>query len=258
MAAAVASYSPDHFQRLPALKDARNDFLNVDGDTLVANVFKDFFVNEGMDRTFGLCMLHRHFDLMPNQKLVEYNGTSTPWTAGSSGMRKPQPSLWAFDDDGLLKPTEFRYAEKQDAPWTEKELAFSVKLKELLSQRGLDKKFGLARYPGDDFSGSCEITLGNANINLKPDDVSDSPFSLHIHHLSSQLKLNNSTRVTWFKSLLSGSSRSLCGREDVVARATPMHRTILTAPIFTPCLVDKPRDGGWLPEAPPTRLRETT
>jgi hypothetical protein len=61
---------------------------------------KDFFVNAGMDRTFGLSMVHRHFDLMPDQKLVEYNGTSTPWTAGISGMREPRPSIWAFDEDG--------------------------------------------------------------------------------------------------------------------------------------------------------------
>ncbi|KAF2741719.1 hypothetical protein M011DRAFT_454412 [Sporormia fimetaria CBS 119925] len=105
-----------------------------------------------------------------HRKEDTYNGTSTPWTVEISSMREPQPFVWAFDDDGLLKPTEFRYAEKQDAPWTEKEHAFIVKLKELLSQRGLDKKFGLARYPGDNFGGSCEITEGNANINLKPED----------------------------------------------------------------------------------------
>lgn len=170
----VVPYSHDHFQSLPMLKDARNRFLEVNGDAIVADNIKSLFVSEGMDRIFGLAMIHRHFDLKPNQKLVEYNGTSTPWDSSQTtvGMRNPQPHMWAFDKDGLLKPIEFRYAEKQDEPWTEKELAFAAKFKATLDTLNLSHLFGLARYPGDDFAGSCEITEGTANINLKPEDVS--------------------------------------------------------------------------------------
>ncbi|KAF4123557.1 hypothetical protein GMORB2_6258 [Geosmithia morbida] len=80
--------------------------------------------------------------------------------------------MWAFDNVGLLKPTEFHYAENQDKPFTDKELAFFVKLEDILDQLRLSQLFGLIRYPGDDFSGSCEFTEGTANINLSPGDMS--------------------------------------------------------------------------------------
>ncbi|KAK5651099.1 hypothetical protein OQA88_13281 [Cercophora sp. LCS_1] len=59
----VAPYSHDHFQSLPMMGDARDRFLASDGEALVANFIKPFFVAKGMDRTLGLAMMHRHFDL---------------------------------------------------------------------------------------------------------------------------------------------------------------------------------------------------
>ncbi|KAI0435568.1 hypothetical protein F4803DRAFT_309024 [Xylaria telfairii] len=172
MAAAIlAPYSQAHFQSLPTLEEAKTSFLQeAMGEELVTKFFKDFFVKEGMDRTFGLSMLHRHFDLGSSEKLVHYQGTSIPWDGVIPGMQNPQPALWAFDEDGLLKPTEFHYAEKQDAPLSQEALNFIVKFKTELDKRGLTKIVGLARYPGDDFQGSCEITLGRSNVNLKPED----------------------------------------------------------------------------------------
>jgi hypothetical protein len=86
MAAAVASYSHDHFHSLPDLNSARDNFLKLNGPKLVEDVFKDFFIANGMDRTF--------------------------------------------------------------------------------------------EYPGDDFEGTCEITMFSANINLKPKDVRQSSTEL--------------------------------------------------------------------------------
>lgn len=175
----IASYSHDHFHRLPMLQDARDTYLQAGGDDLIDRVFKDFFVEAGMDTTFGLSMLHRHFDIATNQKVVDYNGTSSPWS-NIPGMEEPKPHLWAFDQDGLLKPTEFRYTkQKDDITFGQKELEFVTQLKEKLEQFGLTKLFGLARYPGDDFPGSCEITQGMSSVNLRPQDVSDETSPAH-------------------------------------------------------------------------------
>ncbi|KAG9249727.1 uncharacterized protein F5Z01DRAFT_678458 [Emericellopsis atlantica] len=78
--------------------------------------------------------------------------------------------MWSFDDGGLLRPTEFYYSETQDGSFTDKDLEFIEKFKAELALRGLDDLFGLARYPGDHFDGSCEFTQGRANINLQPKD----------------------------------------------------------------------------------------
>jgi hypothetical protein len=121
-------------------------------------------------------MVHRHFDLGADERLVEYRGTSTPWKEVVPGMKEPQAAIWAFDDDGTLKPTKFHYSEKQDAPLSENALEFAANLKAKLDTLGLTKVVGLARYPGDDFQGSCEFTLDNrAIINLKPEDVRADP-----------------------------------------------------------------------------------
>lgn len=169
----LAPYSHEHFHSLPTVKDAHVNFEVLDGQSHV-EWFKDFFVEHGMERRFGLAMMHRHFDLAPSERLVEYLGTSTPWTGSSSGMNEPQPVMWAFDREGLLRPTEYRYSAMIDDKFDSNELEFLAKLKAELASRGLAHVFGLARYPGDNFEGSCEFTQGRANINLHPKDVCQS------------------------------------------------------------------------------------
>src|ERR1700722_10973256 len=62
--------------------------------------FRELFLDYNMDRTFGLILLHRHFDLNENERLVEYNGTSVPWRLSNisgniraSSYLHPRPCL---------------------------------------------------------------------------------------------------------------------------------------------------------------------
>ncbi|KAK5738258.1 hypothetical protein LTR17_006135 [Elasticomyces elasticus] len=171
MAAVITSYSHAFVQRLPMLESAREEYLGAGGDDLIGQ-FRDLFVRAGMDTKFGLSMIHRHFDLPEGHQLVEYNGTSTPWSP-IPGMEQPKPHMWAFDrEDGLLKPTEFRYTKQaDDITFGREELDFLLELKGKLDELGLLHLFGVARYPGDEFPGSCEITQGMTNINLQPKDM---------------------------------------------------------------------------------------
>ncbi|KAE9566761.1 hypothetical protein CGMCC3_g17072 [Colletotrichum fructicola] len=167
----INEYSHQHFQDLPTLEYAKAKFLGeAKGEEVIATTIKNFFVESGMDRTFGVAMLHRHFDLDPNEKLVEYRGTSTPWAATVPGMEGLHGSVWAFDKDGVLRPTEFRYSGSEDAQLSSAAMEFVDRFKTLLKDLGLIGFLGLSRYPGDDFQGSCEITNGRANINLEPQD----------------------------------------------------------------------------------------
>lgn len=170
MAAAVAAYSHDHFNSLTTINEAHNHFANISGQDHV-ELFKTFFVQAGMDRRFGLAMLHRHFSMEPGEKLVEYKGTSTPWDGRLSEMKEPQPAMWSFDKKGQLRPTEFHYSETEDGNFTSEDLKFIAQFKIEIDRRKLTNVFGLARYPGDNFDGSCEFTQGRTNINLRPEDV---------------------------------------------------------------------------------------
>lgn len=149
-------------------------FHSVDGKKLVESTFKDLFVRSKIDRVFGLTMLHRHFDIDPDQLMVEYNGTSIPWNAhASNGLEKPKPLTWGFDSNGSLIPTEFKYSNIQDnVEIGQDEFSFVATFKDLLQKEGLVKLFGLCIYPGDDFKGTYKITINKANINLQPDNIS--------------------------------------------------------------------------------------
>jgi hypothetical protein len=169
MAVAV-DYSSNHFDSLPSLDDALQNFRTLDIDAVMSSV-KGLFVESGMERTFGLVMLHRHFDIGPEQKMVNYNGTSTPWDAiYGEGMDEPQPITWSFSS-GVLLPIEFGYSKGHKVKMGEKELAFVTGFGRLLDGMNLTSTFGLCEYPGDEFGGTCEITIGKTNINLMPKDV---------------------------------------------------------------------------------------
>jgi hypothetical protein len=171
MALNIAPYSQTHFQSLPSLNAARGSFVASNGNGLVNGVFKDFFINNNMERTFGLIMLHRHFDINPGEKTANYNSTFTVWnTKPGEGMGEPQPVIWGFSSEALV-PLEFIYSKEHRFAISEKETSFIIKFKRLLEENGLVEMFGLCVYPGDDFEGSREITMGSVNINPKPNDV---------------------------------------------------------------------------------------
>lgn len=85
----VGEYSVEHFQSLPSLENARAKFNKLEGNDLVKEVFRKVFIDQGMERKFGLAMLHRHFDLEPGEMLVDYEGTSVPWSTGHISVRLP-------------------------------------------------------------------------------------------------------------------------------------------------------------------------
>ncbi|KAH0536696.1 hypothetical protein FGG08_006462 [Glutinoglossum americanum] len=71
-----------------------------------------------MQRTLGLAVLHRHFDLEPGERLVEYNAVTAPWRMPESLKLlrgKVFPKAWAFgaassSEEGLeLFPYEFGF-----------------------------------------------------------------------------------------------------------------------------------------------------
>jgi hypothetical protein len=66
-----------------------------------------------MDRAFGLILIHSHFDLDENERLVEYNGTSVPWQLSkiSGNIRA---SNWLVSVGGAITPYEFYYASAGD------------------------------------------------------------------------------------------------------------------------------------------------
>ncbi|KAH8878716.1 hypothetical protein GQ53DRAFT_81783, partial [Thozetella sp. PMI_491] len=107
------AYEPEAFNRLPLLTDAVKRFDALDGDAFVATAVRELFVRHEVDRTFGLALLHRHFELQPGERLVDYGGTSVPWHLGKIS-KDIRPCNWALGDD-VIRPYEFRYSPGPDA-----------------------------------------------------------------------------------------------------------------------------------------------
>ena len=120
----------------------------MDGDELVRTVFKDFFLKHGMEYKFGLSMLHHHFDLSAREMLVDYDSTSVPWPEGSiRGMKRPQPTVWAYSPTGQFRPTEFRYSEEDDLAMGESELHSIDSFKDMINQYNAADLFSCAGTP---------------------------------------------------------------------------------------------------------------
>jgi hypothetical protein len=168
-------YEPDIFVALPGLASAGVMFRALGAEALVASEFRNLFLEHEMDRTYGLILLHRHFDLKDSERLVEYRGTSVPWQHDEL-YENVVPSTWLICHDGAIRPYEFTYApHRVDAdpdPKSPERARFLQAFQRLLQKHNAIGLLGLCRYPGDDFSGRIEITRGRANINLLPRDVS--------------------------------------------------------------------------------------
>lgn len=170
----LGSYDPLAFNSLPSITDAGSKLDTINGTTLVPTVFRDLFLRHKMDRTFGLMLLHRHFDLDKGGRLVEYGGTSVPRRL-SKLSDSIHGSCWLLSDNSV-RPYEYSYTSIREEA-TEPNLdnsthqTFFHEFKDLLRKYNVEDVFGLCRYPGDDFAGRVEVTEGRANINLKPADI---------------------------------------------------------------------------------------
>lgn len=138
---------------------------------MLADTFLPFFRKNDMEERFGLQIAHRHTDLDFDEKMVHYGNSASPWRA-MPGMPDPSPSAWAFFSSSNPVPIEYHYPGSVRKELNQRESSFMQDLAELQRSMGIDGLFAACDHPGLDFQGSCEVTQGRSNINLKPEDVS--------------------------------------------------------------------------------------
>lgn len=161
-------YNSSRFNSLPSLYDAGSKFDTINGNSFIQEVMKPLFRTYGIEHSLGLALMHSHFKLEDNEQLTDIRGTSLAWT-GPGG----KPAVWHLDGD-VIRPYEFSLDSDLETPdWSSRTyqeflLAFSKALVEV----GAQDIFGLCSYPGDDFERRVETTVGRANVNLKPSEVS--------------------------------------------------------------------------------------
>jgi hypothetical protein len=139
-------------------------------------------------------MLHRHFSLSHDEKLVEYRGVATPWTVGDSSEifgGKIIPRCWAFFD-GELHPTEFRFEAPGKRSSTEKYTEFPTgfvdEFSEFIFSRGLNRLLGLTDFDavgGFPKTREVERTIGRVSVTFPVTEEQD------------EEQRKNSTETAW-------------------------------------------------------------
>ncbi|KAI0430526.1 hypothetical protein F5Y09DRAFT_341579 [Xylaria sp. FL1042] len=175
MAIRLHSYTATRFNATPGLPDALQRHQEAGGNDWVHNMFRPLFRRHGVEKILGIGvrvfrLLHHHFPLEDDEFLTEVRGTSTAWKS----QRGTRPHVWALGaEEGSLTPLGFAMDDDQDfltyPDWESKQLQqFIRELSELIMNLNVDGVYGLVRYPGDDFPGRVEMTVGRANVNSTP------------------------------------------------------------------------------------------
>jgi len=170
MAICLNPYTADGFNATPLLPDALRMHEEAGGNEWIHETIGTLFRKHGVEKVLGIGLLHHHFPLEDDEYLTEVRGTSTAWKS-QTGTR---PSVWSFDaEEKSLRPLEFAMDDDRGSvaypDWESEQMQkFLEELSNLILYLGVNGTYGLVRYPGDDFPGRVEMTVGRANVNLTP------------------------------------------------------------------------------------------
>ncbi|KAI1029062.1 hypothetical protein LB504_012949 [Fusarium proliferatum] len=174
-AAAVQAYTPasyDH-RAVDAMTDvdvAAQRLQELNGLDHMKSCIRDVFMKHGVDKVFGVGLLHRHYDVAPNEKIIELGPVSSPWVVGDDEVvtgGSVLPHTWRVFG-GELKPTEFKFVPQRDLSNVDRPVFPAAFVKELigvLQETGLDEVLGVSLYEaGDPDNETMEVTYGRSSI----------------------------------------------------------------------------------------------
>ncbi len=141
------AYSPDACNSLPSLHAASGQLRELDGESIVSGPIRQLFLNHGVHERFGVILLHKHLDIRPTERLVEYGYTSNPWDVGDAtshiidkyeGTILPR-SFWLMERNFV--PYEFGYFHSRPHPTFggEGDVQFLKEFSSFLAKHQLDR-----------------------------------------------------------------------------------------------------------------------
>ncbi|EER24714.1 hypothetical protein D8B26_006899 [Coccidioides posadasii str. Silveira] len=174
----MASYIPEAYESLPSLREAANLFKETQAKELLLGPIRELFLDSGIHEQYGVSLLHKHFPIETNQRLVDCRNISTPWTVENSNnsvVSKYEgfiiPRTFRFFN-GILAPFEFDFSPCSSHGDPDRELFDRISA--LLHQHGLENVLGVRSLDRYDPDLSVEITEGKTNIMIPRGSVKDS------------------------------------------------------------------------------------
>ncbi|KAF6756342.1 hypothetical protein DFP72DRAFT_893924 [Ephemerocybe angulata] len=161
------TYAANNYDILPSLNEAVSSYANIGAALLLDTTVRQLFIDHDMSQKYGVCLLHKHFSIAPNERLVEFHHTATPWKFGMGKMASSVPHHDGFiiprayltrtseSNDPIATPYEFTYTYDKPTPITPSERAFFTACAALFAVHQLQGVLG-----------------GKANIMIKGADTS--------------------------------------------------------------------------------------
>jgi hypothetical protein len=109
MATAILEYEPQHYDSLPLVLKAADNAEPSGAITALDTVGK-IFVKYRVENDLGIILLHKHFKLSAEERLVQFNNAAIPWNINKNSIdfENAIPAAWRFVLGGLV-PYEFIY-----------------------------------------------------------------------------------------------------------------------------------------------------
>ncbi|KAI9838542.1 MAG: hypothetical protein M1819_004851 [Sarea resinae] len=180
-----APYDRMAYDTLPDLYDATRSLADRDGSKYIQSCIRDVFIRHGMTKSLVLQLLHRHFDMTEDERLVEYGPMQRPW---------PVPATQDTVEAGHILPKSWRIYKNEVQPFEFKYVPSNGEVKpdpvsfsndfindlaETLKEHELIDLLGIALADDQDAPGSSdliEITMGRNSL-MVPLAASTSPNS---------------------------------------------------------------------------------
>ncbi len=162
--------------------DAAARFTALGGRAVVDGALKDIFFRHGVADKFAIRLLHRHFDVADDEKVVHHGNVAMPWETNNLPFAiqdKIIPSSFVISAADKLFPYEFTYVEPDVAATVQygtvlsDHAAFLREFNAVLKSTGLIEVLSLAVLEYLTGGIGMETTEGRANITV-PLEAADS------------------------------------------------------------------------------------
>lgn len=108
-------YVSDMYADLPGIIESFQRLTFRDGAGYIEEELRQMFLDHGVEDVFGVRLLHKHFVLRDDERMIQHGHTALPWSselcASLEADGSIHPSSWLFRD-GAAYPYEFHYIPK--------------------------------------------------------------------------------------------------------------------------------------------------
>ena len=173
MALTVLPYAVEHYNSLPELGVAKDQFESAQASEILFTAIGQAFVKHHVENTLGIILLHNHFLLEHHEMLVNVDSVAVPWdtTSGATELAGVKASAWRFTEQGLAA-YEFTHAAVEISLHCHQMQSFLLELRAILEKWNLANILGICSVSEKslDRPTTMEFTSGRANITL-PFDI---------------------------------------------------------------------------------------